>query len=189
MNASKLYIKNMVCNRCKMVVKAEMGKRGFEPISVELGQVELQSAPTDEQKKELTEMLLQLGFELIDDKKSRMIEQVKNEVVKLVHHSKVGLKTNLSDHLAQEIGHDYKYISNLFSEVEGVTIEKYYIAQRIEKVKELLVYDELSLSEIAYRLNYSSVAYLSNQFKKVTGLTPSHFKNIKGNKRLPLDEV
>ena len=179
----------MVCNRCKMVVKAELEKKGYQTSSVELGQVELEDEPTAAQKVELTEMLSQLGFELIDDKKSRLIEQVKNVVISSVHHSEERLKTNLSDLLAEELKHDYKYISNLFSEVEGVTIEKYYIAQRIEKVKELLVYDEFSLSEIAYRLNYSSVAYLSNQFKKVTGLTPSHFKNIKGNKRLPLDEV
>ncbi|KKX47548.1 AraC family transcriptional reguator [Sphingobacterium sp. IITKGP-BTPF85] len=130
-----------------------------------------------------------LGFEVIDDKKCRIIERIKNIIIELVHNRDSDIKTNLSDVLSNKLHHDYNYLSNLFSEVEGTTIEKYFIAQKIEKVKELLVYDELSLSEIAFRLNYSSVAYLSNQFKKVTGLTPSHFKQIKEDKRKPLDEV
>ena len=126
---------------------------------------------------------------MIDDKKSRIIEKIKNIIIDLVHHQDNEAKTNLSDVLSNELHHDYNYLSNLFSEVEGTTIEKYFIAQKIERVKELLVYDELSLSEIAFQLNYSSVAYLSNQFKKTTGLTPSHFKQIKEEKRKPLDEV
>jgi AraC-like DNA-binding protein len=130
-----------------------------------------------------------LGFELIDDKKSRIIEKIKNTIIQLVHHQDSGLKNNLSEVLSSELHHDYNYLSNLFSEIEGTTIEKYFIAQKIERVKELLVYDQLSLSEIAFQLNYSSVAYLSNQFKKVTGLTPSHFKQIKENKRKPLDQL
>jgi len=185
----KLYIKNMVCNRCKMVVKSEFEKLGLEPVSVELGEVEIKDELTDSQKNKVGVAIRELGFDLIDDKKSRIIERIKNIVVELVHENHSDLKTNLSDYLTSHLHHDYHYMSNLFSEVEGTTIEKYYIAQKIEKVKEYLVYDELSLSEIAFRLNYSSVAYLSSQFKRVTGLTPSHFKNIKGIKRTPLDEV
>ena len=130
-----------------------------------------------------------MGFQVIDDKKSRMIEKIKNVIIDLVHHQDNDAKTNLSDVLSDALHHDYNYLSNLFSDIEGTTIEKYFIAQKVEKIKELLVYDELSLSEIADRMNYSSVAYLSNQFKKVTGLTPSHFKQIREDKRKPLDKV
>lgn len=189
MNTSKLYIKNMVCDRCKLVVSDLFHRLGVDFRVVKLGRVELMEEPSPKVKAQLEKELNALGFSLIDDRKSQLIEQIKNEIVTLVHHNEEGIRTNLSDHLADKLAHDYKYLSNLFSEVEGKTIEKYYIAQRIEKVKELLVYDELSLSEIAYRLNYSSVAYLSNQFKKVTGLTPSRFKEIGGNRRLPLDKV
>lgn len=185
----KLFIKNMVCNRCKMVVKNELEKLGHEPVSVELGEVEIKGDLSAEEKENLSTALQNLGFDLIDDKKSRMIERIKNLIVELVHQNHSELKTNLSEYLSAQLHHDYASLSNLFSEVEGTTIEKYFIAQKIEKVKELLVYDELSLSEIADRLNYSSVAYLSSQFKRVTGLTPSHFKNIKGIKRKSLDEV
>ena len=185
----KLYIKNMVCNRCVMVVRDEMEKLGLDVSNVILGEVWLNQELSNEQKEKVRETLEPLGFELIDDRKSRNIEKIKNIIIDLVHHKDSLLQTNLSDLLSAELNHDYSYLSNLFSEVEGTTIEKYFIAQKIEKVKELLVYDELSLSEIAYRLNYSSVAYLSNQFKKVTGLTPSHFRQIKETKRKPLDEV
>lgn len=185
----KIYIKNMVCNRCRMVVRNELEQRGLEPLTVELGEAELKNELSDAGKKELGEALHQLGFELIDDKKSRLIERIKTIIIELVHQKNSEMNTNLSELLAEQLHHDYHYLSNLFSEVEGSTIEKYFIAQKIERVKELLVYDELSLSEIAYQLNYSSVAYLSSQFKKVTGLTPSYFKNIKGIKRKPLDEV
>lgn len=179
----------MVCNRCVMVVRDEMEKLGLDVSNVILGEVWLNQELSNEQKEKVRETLEPLGFELIDDRKSRNIEKIKNIIIDLVHHKDSLLQTNLSDLLSAELNHDYSYLSNLFSEVEGTTIEKYFIAQKIEKVKELLVYDELSLSEIAYRLNYSSVAYLSNQFKKVTGLTPSHFKQIKETKRKPLDEV
>ncbi|MDH6309298.1 AraC-like DNA-binding protein [Dysgonomonas sp. PFB1-18] len=185
----KLYIKNMVCNRCIMVVRSELEKLGIEPLSVELGEVTLSENLTPQQKEQLGGTLESLGFSLIDDKKARLIEQVKNLIIELVHYNNNNLKINLSDYISEKLHHDYNYISNLFSEVEGTTIEKYFIAQKIEKVKELLVYDELTLNEIAFNLNYSSVAHLSAQFKKVTGLTPSHFKQIKSNKRKPLDEV
>lgn len=185
----KLHIKNMVCDRCKMVVKAELEKLGLQPVSVELGEVVLEKELSAEEKTKLNENLHVVGFELIDDKKSQLIEKIKNLIIELVHQQNSTLKINLSDYLSNQLNHDYNYMTNLFSEVEGTTIEKYFIAQKIEKVKELLVYDELTLSEIAWQLNYSSVAYLSSQFKKVTGLTPSHFKNIRAQKRKPLDKV
>lgn len=172
-----------------MVVRNEIEKLGFDVSGVILGEVWLNQELSNNQKEKVRAVLEPLGFELIDDRKSRIIEKIKNVIIDLVHHKDSLLQTNLSDLLSTELNHDYSYLSNLFSEVEGTTIEKYFIAQKIEKVKELLVYDELSLSEIAHRLNYSSVAYLSNQFKKVTGLTPSHFKQIKAGKRKPLDEV
>lgn len=184
-----LFIKNMVCNRCIMVVQNELDKLDLSAISIKLGEVVFEKEPTIEEKQNLAEALSVLGFEMIDDKKSRMIEQIKNVIIDLVHHKDNDAKTNLSDILSEKLNHDYNYLSNLFSEVESTTIEKYFIAQKIERVKELLVYDELSLSEIAFQLNYSSVAYLSNQFKKTTGLTPSHFKQIKEDKRKPLDKV
>jgi AraC-like DNA-binding protein len=186
---SKIFIKNMVCNRCIMVVENELKNLGLHANKVELGEVELEKDLTGEEKTKLKTAFTNLGFELIDDKKGRIIEKIKKVIIDVVHHQDYDKKFNLSDVLSRALNHDYSYLSNLFSEVEGTTIEKYFIAQKIEKVKELLVYDELSLSEIAFQLNYSSVAYLSNQFKKVTGLTPSHFKQIRKNKRKPLDKV
>nr|BFF36902.1 hypothetical protein BACT7_17640 [Tenacibaculum mesophilum] len=184
-----LTIKNMVCNRCILVIQNELDKLGIGVKSIKLGEVILEKELTSDEKESLDKVLLDLGFEIIDDKKSRIIEKIKNLIINLVHHQDSETKVNLSELLSNELHHDYNYLSNLFSEVEGTTIEKYFIAQKIEKVKELLVYDELSLSEIAFRLHYSSVAYLSNQFKKVTGLTPSHFKKIRKDRRKPLDEV
>lgn len=184
-----LYIKNMVCNRCIMAVENELVKLGINAAQVSLGEVQLDQSLSSIQLKSFTKAIESLGFELIDDKKSRIIEQIKKAIIQLVHYNNNESKVNISDYLSDLLHLDYNYLSNLFSEVEGTTIEKYYIAQKIEKVKELLVYDELSLSEIADKLNYSSVAYLSNQFKKVTGLSPSHFKQIKAEKRKPLDEV
>jgi len=179
----------MVCNRCIMVVQSEMDKNNIAVKNITLGEVTLEKELSLEERKILDKTLIKLGFEIIDDKKSRIIEQIKNVIIEQVHYNDDDAKTNLSEVLTKSLYHDYNYLSNLFSEVEGTTIEKYFIAQKIEKVKELLVYDELTLSEIAFRLNYSSVAYLSNQFKRVTGLTPSHFKQIKDDKRKPLDEV
>jgi AraC-like DNA-binding protein len=179
----------MVCSRCKMVVKSELEKFGLHPLSVELGEAEVSEQLTEQKKKQLNQILVGYGFALIDDKKIRIIEKVKTLLVDLVHNKSNHLKTNLSNYLSNELNHDYTYITNLFTQVEGTTIEQYFIAQKIERVKELLVYDELSLSEIAYQLNYSSVSHLSKQFKKVTGLTPSHFKQLKENKRKPLEEL
>lgn len=179
----------MVCNRCITAVKNELQAAGLNASSIELGEVETTTEPSQEQLAQLDTALKAIGFELIGDRKSRMIEQIKNEIVYLVHHSDEALSTNLSTWLADKLHYDYTYLSNLFSEVEGTTIEKYYIAQRIEKVKELLVYDELSLSQIADQLGYSSTAYLSTQFKKVTGLTPTFYKSVKENKRRKIDEL
>jgi len=185
----KLYIKNMVCNRCIMVVKSELEKFGHQPLNITLGEVLLSSEVTDSEKEIINKHLKTFGFEIIDDRKNRLIGQIKSSIIEIVHQQNGKLKSNLSDYLSNKIHHDYTYLSNLFSGVEGTTIEKYFIAQKIERVKELLVYDELSLSEIADQMNYSSVAYLSNQFKKVTGLTPTYFKNVKADKRRSLDEV
>lgn len=190
MGLTTLHIKNMVCNRCIRVVKEELSKLGFQIESIELGKVTLQNMPAHAQLDKLKEVLLNNGFELIDDKKSKVIEQIKTLIIQLVHHDKEKPESiNSSDFLSEETGYDYSYLSNLFSSVEGITIEKYIINQKIEKVKELLVYDELTLNEISYQLGYSSVQHLSNQFKKVTGLSPSHFKKLKENKRKPLDAI
>lgn len=187
---TRLYIKNMVCDRCKLVVKQELEKLHLTPLSVELGEIELPSPLDDAAKDDLKSALEKVGFELIDDKKSKLISQVKSLIINLIHHAaQKRTHTNYSTYLAQEIGKDYTYISNLFSEVEGTTIEHYIINQKIERVKELLVYGEKNISEIATELGYSSIGHLSNQFKKITGLTPSHFKSIGINKRKPLDQV
>ncbi len=172
-----------------MVVRSEFEKFGLHPISVELGEVEIDEELSDGEKTALNAQLLAFGFSFIDDKKTRIIEKVKNLIVDLVQHKNSQLKTNLSDYLSREFSHDYNYISNLFTQAESTTIEQYFIAQRIEKVKELLVYDEFSLSQIADDMGYSSVSHLSKQFKKVTGLTPSHFKQLKDIKRISLDDL
>ncbi|RYZ28623.1 MAG: AraC family transcriptional regulator [Chitinophagaceae bacterium] len=185
----RLYIRNMVCGRCKMVVKAELERLGFHPVAVALGEVDIEEDTDPQQKEALSGALQSFGFELIDDRKSRVIERIKNLIVDLVHHKDNNLRTNLSQYLAEDLGQEYSALSNLFSEVEGTTIEQYFIAQKIEKVKELLMYDELSLSEIAYQLNYSSVAHLSNQFKKLTGLAPTHFKQLKDRKRQQIEDL
>ena len=185
-----LNIKNMVCNRCIKVVDEEISKLGFEIKSIELGKVVLSRIPNDNEKEKIEASLLNNGFELIDDKKSKTIAEIKTIIIEHVHYDKEKNEhTNFSDFLAKKMGYDYSYLSNLFSSVEGTTIEKYIINQKIEKVKELLVYGELTLNEISYYMGYSSVQHLSNQFKKTTGLSPSHFKKIKENKRKPIDKV
>jgi AraC family transcriptional regulator len=184
-----LYIKNMVCNRCILVVQQELEKLKIEACKVTLGEVETTAELSKEQLKQLDENLSALGFELLDNSKQQLIEKIKNILIQQVHHSHQQETHNFSEVLSKALHKDYSYLSSLFSEVEGVTIEKFLINQKIEKVKELIIYDEMSLSEIAYQLGYSSVAHLSNQFKKVTGLTPSHFKQVGQNKRKPIDKV
>lgn len=188
-NINKLFIKNMVCYRCKVVVGRILKMHNIDSNYIELGEVELTNSINSDQLKLIEEELEILGFELIDDKRSKIIEQVKTLIITLVHQQDVELKVNLSDYLTEKINLDYKYISNLFSEMEGQTIEKYFIQQKVEKVKELMVYDELSLSEIAFQLNYSSVAHLSAQFKKVTGLTPTVFKQLSKHNRKAIDKI
>lgn len=179
----------MVCDRCLMVVKSELELLGLHLSKVELGFVETVSEISDDKKNEISEKLLSLGFELINDKKSQLVEKIKIAIVALVHYQNNEISINLSDFITKEIPQDYSALSHLFSEEVGTTIEKYFILQKIERVKELLVYDEFSLSEIAFQLNYSSVSYLSNQFKKITGFTPTEFKKLKGNQRIQLDQV
>ncbi len=186
----KLYIKNMVCQRCVAAVKKALEQNGLHPAGIQLGEVEISEELNPEQRENLRATLYELGFELFDDRKSRLIEQIKTAVINLVHYNEDERpKSNLSDYIAEKVGRDYNYLSSLFSEIEGITIEKYIILQRTERVKELLVYDELTLSEIAYRMGYSSVAHLSAQFKKITGLTPSHYKQVRDHKRKPLDGI
>ena len=177
----------MVCIRCKMVVKAELEKLGLHYILVELGEAEIREDISPEQHDQFKVALLKSGLEVLDDKKSVLIQKIKNVIVELIHYSEEPLAINFSDHLSQKLNHNYTYLANLFSEVQGTTIEKFIIAHKIERVKELLVYNELNLTEIAYLMHYSSVAHLSAQFKKVTGLTPSHFKQLR-EKRLTMLE-
>jgi len=172
-----------------MVVKSEFEKLGLQTIAVELGEVELKEEIDDTQKEVVLQNLQSLGFDLIDDKKTKTVERIKNLIVDLVHHKNNDLKINLSDYLAENLNQDYNSLSNLFSEIENTTIEKYFISQKIEKVKELLIYNELSLSEIADILNYSNVAHLSNQFKKITGFTPTSFKQSKDKKRIQIENI
>ena len=180
----------MVCARCNRVVAEELQQLGYQVLSVTLGEAEISSPNNAFDLEKIKETLTANGFELLDDRKTQLIEQIKLAIIELVHRQgEADLHINTSDYLSDKIGLEYSYLSSLFSSHEGITIEKYLILQRIERVKELLVYNELSLKEIAYKLGYSSVAHLSNQFKKVTGLTPSYFKEIKDNKRKTIDKV
>jgi AraC-like DNA-binding protein len=172
-----------------MVVKSELEKLGLHYKSVELGEVDLADAPSNDQLSMLGEALKVTGLELMDDNKKILVEKIKTIIIELIHYSDEQIKINLSDFLSDKLNHNYTYLSNLFSEVKGTTIEQFYLANKIEKVKELLVYDELNLTEIAWKLHYSSVSHLSNQFKKMTGLTPSHFKNLKTRKRAALGSL
>ena len=183
----RLFIKNMVSLRCKMVVRAELENLGLHAKTIELGEVDIEESLSDELRNSLKLALLRTGLELLEDKKSILIEKIKNIIVEMVHYSEEAPKTNFSDYLSSKLNYDYKYLSNLFSEVKGTTIAHFIIAHKIERAKELLVYDELTLTQIADKLHYSSVAHLSNQFKKVTGLTPSFFKQMK-NKRMNTHE-
>lgn len=185
---SILHIRNMVCPRCIAAVQQQLQTAGLEPLQVKLGEVVLAEAPTVTQKEALRKGLQQLGFELLDDVRAQQIQKIKDIVVQHVHYSEDS-KFPFADILARELHRDYSYLSKLFSETEGITIEQYVILQKIERVKELLVYNEKSLSEIAFQLRYSSVAHLSAQFKKVTGLTPSAFKEQGSGLRKPLDGI
>jgi AraC-like DNA-binding protein len=172
-----------------MVVKEELKKLGLHFILVDLGVVDIMENLTIEQHDEIKAALLRSGLELMDDKRAVLIERIRNIIIEMVHYSEELPKTNFSDYLSEKLNYDYTYLANLFSEVQGTTIEKFIIAHKIERVKELIIYDELNLTEIAWLMHYSSVAHLSNQFKKITGLTPSHFKNLKNKRRKPIEDV
>ena len=187
---TKLHIKNMVCNRCKMVVEQELKKLGLNPVSVQLGEVILEESTLSTTQTNAIRKALQLyGFELLDDKKAQLLDQIKTFIIETIHYKEEVSGLNFSTLLSQHLHHDYSYLSKLFSEVEGITIEQYLLLQKIEKVKELLHYNEMSLSQIAFDLGYSSTAHLSAQFKKLTGLTPTQFKNRSTHQRLPLDHI
>ena len=179
----------MVSIRCKMIVQATLDMLELQYGIVDLGEVEIRETITAKQRNQLKIALLESGLELMDDKKAQLIEKIKNVIVKMVHYSNELPKTKNSDYLSGKLNYDYTYLANLFSEATGITIEHYIIAHKIERVKELLLYDELNLTQISYKLNYSSVAHLSKQFKKVTGLTPSFFKQLKNRKRTALEDV
>ena len=184
----KLFIKNMVCPRCILAVKTEFEKLGLQYLDIDLGEVTLVNNISKEEKAKLKKALEQIGFELLDDENSIVISKIKSVLIDLIHNKNNDITIPLSVYLVQILHQDYSKISNLFSLTEGISIEKYFINLKIEKVKELMVYDELSLSEIANLLNYSSVSHLSHQFKKVTGFSPSYFKTIKENKRTAIDQ-
>ncbi|HAG16161.1 MAG TPA: AraC family transcriptional regulator [Bacteroidales bacterium] len=179
----------MVSNRCKIAVKEALKKLRLHFIVVDLGEVEIMENLSFEQKEQLKDALGQIGLELMIDKRAVLIEKIKNVIVEMVHHTDEIIKTNFSVFLSEKLNHDYTYLANLFSEVQGTTIEHFIITHKIERIKELIIYDELSISEIAWKMNYSSVAHLSNQFKKATGLSPSHFKQLKNKRRSPIEEI
>lgn len=185
----KLYIKYMVSNRCKMAVKEKLKKLGLHFIMVDLGEVEIMETISSDQHEQLKKSLKESGLELMDDKRAVLIEKIKNVIVEMVHHSDGMIKVNFSDYLSEKLNHDYTYLANLFSEIQGTTIEHFIIEHKVERIKELIIYDELNITEIAWKMNYSSVAHLSNQFKKVTGLSPSHFKQLKEKRRTPIEEI
>lgn len=185
----KLYIKYMVSLRCKMVVKEEIIKLGLHPENIDLGVIEISDTITTAQHDALKINLLRSGLELLDDKKSILIEKIKAVIVEMIHYADELPTINYSDYISEKLHYDYTYLSNLFSEVKGITIQHYIIIHKIEKVKELLLYDELNLTEISYLLHYSSVAHLSNQFKKITGLTPTYFRKLKLKRRENLENV
>jgi YesN/AraC family two-component response regulator len=185
----KLLIKNMVSLRCKMIVRSELEKLGLHAIILELGEVEITEEFNSLQQESLKIALIKYGLELMEDKKSMLIERIKNIVVEMIHYSDQPPVLNFSSYLSEKLNYDYNYLSNLFSEVKGTTIEHYIIAHKIERAKELLIYNELTLTEIAEKLHYSNVAHLSNQFKKVTGLTPTFFKNMKHKRLIALENL
>ena len=189
MQKTQLRIKNMVCDRCKMAVEQVLKDVGLMPERIDLGEVWVSDVPTEAQLAQLKTRLEALGFELLDDQRQQMIERMKTAIIALVHHHQGNKTLNLSVYLSQLLHRDYSALSKLFSEVTGVTIERYFIMQRIERVKELIRYDELTLTEIAYQMNYSSVAHLSSQFRSVTGMTPTQFRFMKTAQRVNLDEV
>lgn len=187
--STKLYIKYMVSLRCKMMVKEELKKLGLNYVTVELGMIDVLEDITVEQRKQLKENLLHSGLEVLDDKKSILIEKIKNIITEMIHYSDELPRVNYSDYISEKLGFDYTYLANTFSEVKGITIQQFIILHKIERVKELIIYDELNLTEIAYKMHYSSVAHLSNQFKKITGFTPSFYKQLRDKRKANLEDL
>ena len=179
----------MVSNRCKMVVRTALKDLGLHFVMLELGEVEIMEKLTGQQRDFLKNTLEDAGLELIDDKRSILIEKIKSAIIDMVHHSEEMVKVNVSTYLSEKLNHDYTYLANIFSQVQGVSIEQFIILHKVEKIKELLMYGELNISEISYKMNYSSTAHLSTQFKKVTGLTPTHFKQLKDKRRNPIEQI
>jgi AraC-like DNA-binding protein len=179
----------MVSARCKMAVKEELKKLGLHFVFVDLGEIEIMEDISTDQREQLKFDLLQIGFELMDDKRAVLIEKIKNVIIEMVHHSDEEIRINFSVYLSKKLNHDYTYLANLFSEIQGTTIEQFIISHKVERIKELMIYGELNITEIAWKMNYSSVAHLSNQFKKVTGLSPSHFKQLKDKRRSPIEDI
>ncbi len=185
----KLFIKYMVSLRCKMVVKEELRKMGLHFIVVDLGEVEIMETLTEAERNQLKKALLTSGLELMDDKKTILIERIINVIMEMIHQSDELPVVNYSNHISDKLQYDYTYLSNLFSEVKGITIQQFIIIHKVERIKELIIYDEYNITEIAWKLNYSSVAHLSNQFKKITGFTPSYFKQLKNKRRSPIEDI
>jgi len=179
----------MVSNRCKLAVKDELKKLGLHFIVVDLGEVEIMEKITFEKRELLRVGLLSSGLELMDDKRAILIEKIKNIIIEMVHYTEESIKINFSDFLSEKLNHNYTHLANLFSEVQGTTIEHFIISHKVERIKELIIYNELNITEIAWKMGYSSVAHLSSQFKKVTGLSPTHFKQLKHKRRNPLEEI
>lgn len=185
----KLYIKFMVSMRCKMVVRDILNSLELHFVMPDMGVVDIMEEITDQQRMQIRQALFESGLELMEDKKAVLIEKIKTVIIEMVHYTEELPKTNFSDYLSEKLNYDYTYLANLFSDVQGTTIEQFIIHHKIERVKELIIYDEYNLTEIAWRMHYSSVAHLSNQFKKVTGFSPSHYKQLKDKRRKPIDEV
>lgn len=185
----KLYVKYIVSIRCRIMVQEALKKMGLHFVLLDFGEVEIMENLTNEQFLELKIMLFKDGLELMDNKKTILIERIKNVIVEMVHYTSKIIKTNFSDYLSDKLHYDYTYLANLFSQVQGTTIEQFIISHKVERIKELIIYGESNMTEIAIRMNYSSVAHLSNQFKKVTGLSPSHFKKLKNRRRSPIEDI
>lgn len=185
----KIYIKYMVSQRCKMAVKEELRKLGIRYANIELGEVEVFDNITHKQREALKVSLHNCGLELMDDKRTILIEKVKNIITEMIHSNDELPRINYSDFISDRIHHDYTYLSNIFSQVKGITIQQFIISHKVERIKELISYGELNMTEIAWKMNYSSVAHLSNQFKKITGFSPSHFKQSKNKRRNPIEEI
>ncbi|MBI2272336.1 MAG: helix-turn-helix transcriptional regulator [Bacteroidetes bacterium] len=185
----KLFIKYMVSQRCKMVVKEELKKMGLHYMVVDLGEVEIMETLQDTQWQTLKEALMVSGLELMDDKRTILIEKIIHVIMEMIHVSEELPVVNYSKHISDKLNYDYTYLSNLFTEIKGITIQQFIILHKIEKIKELIIYDEFNITEIAWKMNYSSVAHLSNQFKKITGFSPTHFKQLKQKRRTPIEEI